>query len=100
MKASAMILPVLLAELLAGACLGAQARHLRAAAAGRMTTDGAAASAAKAKTTIGKIVKMLEEMLEKSKETADEEKELYAKFKCYCDDNKKEKETTIEEKTE
>jgi len=49
--------------------------------------------------TISKVVKMLEDMLSKSKEDGEKEKELFDKFKCYCDDNKEEKEKTIEDLT-
>ena len=41
--------------------------------------------------TIGKVVKLLEDMLEKSKTEAKEEKTAYAKYKCYCDQNEAEK---------
>jgi large subunit ribosomal protein L24 len=42
------------------------------------------ASATKDK-TITKVVKVLEEMMEKSKADGDKDRNLYAKFKCYCD---------------
>eukprot|EP00746_Dinoflagellata_sp_MGD_P161076 gnl/MRDRNA2_/MRDRNA2_88103_c0_seq1.p1 gnl/MRDRNA2_/MRDRNA2_88103_c0~~gnl/MRDRNA2_/MRDRNA2_88103_c0_seq1.p1 ORF type:complete len:782 (+),score=266.46 gnl/MRDRNA2_/MRDRNA2_88103_c0_seq1:210-2348(+) len=40
---------------------------------------------------------MLEEMLKKSKEDAGKDRDLYAKFKCYCDKNEAEKTEAIEE---
>lgn len=49
--------------------------------------------------TISKVVKMLEDMLAKSKEDGEKEKELFDKFKCYCDEQKEEKETTIKDLT-
>jgi len=47
--------------------------------------------------TIGKVVKLLEEMLETSKTDGEKEKKTYAKFKCYCDQNKEEKTATVAE---
>jgi hypothetical protein len=47
--------------------------------------------------TITKVVKLLQEMMEKSKEEAKAEKTLYGKFKCYCDTNDEEKSTQIAE---
>eukprot|EP00747_Dinoflagellata_sp_TGD_P132508 gnl/TRDRNA2_/TRDRNA2_175088_c0_seq2.p1 gnl/TRDRNA2_/TRDRNA2_175088_c0~~gnl/TRDRNA2_/TRDRNA2_175088_c0_seq2.p1 ORF type:complete len:755 (+),score=311.28 gnl/TRDRNA2_/TRDRNA2_175088_c0_seq2:113-2377(+) len=49
--------------------------------------------------TIGKVVDMLKEMLDKSKDDGVEEREVFAKFKCYCDKNKKEKTETVEDNT-
>lgn len=46
--------------------------------------------------TITKVVKLLQDMLEKSKEEGKTEKALYGKFKCYCDTNDAEKKTQIE----
>jgi len=40
---------------------------------------------------ITEVVKLLQDMMEKSKEEGDKEKELYGKFKCYCDTNDAEK---------
>jgi len=45
--------------------------------------------------TITKVVKLLQGMLEKSKEEGDEEREIYAKFKCYCDTTDKAKSDNI-----
>jgi len=47
--------------------------------------------------TITKVVKVLQDMLAKSKKEGDEEREIYAKFKCYCDDNEAEKKESIED---
>jgi len=41
--------------------------------------------------TIKKVVKLLENMLEKSKTESEEETKAYAKYKCYCDDNTRRK---------
>lgn len=49
--------------------------------------------------TIGKVVKLLQEMLKKSKEEAEEERVLFAKYKCYCDDNEQEKKESITDLT-
>merc|ERR1719364_483555 len=49
--------------------------------------------------TITKVVKLLESMLEKSKSDGEKERDLYGKFKCYCDDNEDEKKLSIEELT-
>merc|ERR1719181_2022557 len=50
--------------------------------------------------TISKVVKLLQKMLDKSKAEGDEERKIYAKFKCYCDTNEAEKTTNIEKLTE
>jgi DNA repair exonuclease SbcCD ATPase subunit len=58
----------------------------------------AVASASQEKdNTITKVVKLLQEMLDKSKAEAKEERELFAKFKCYCDDNELEKKDSIDD---
>jgi len=48
---------------------------------------------------ITQVVKMLESMLEQSKADAETDRRLYAKFKCYCEDEEAEKKSTIEQKT-
>merc|ERR1740127_357456 len=50
--------------------------------------------------TITQVVKLLQEMLDKSKKEGDEERVVYAKFKCYCDTSEAEKKASIEELTE
>lgn len=50
--------------------------------------------------TITKVVKLLQEMLEKSQKEGDEERVIYAKFKCYCDTSEAEKKASIKEMTE
>jgi hypothetical protein len=45
--------------------------------------------------TITKVIKLLQDMLKKSKGEADEERTLYGKFKCYCDTNDAEKTESI-----
>jgi len=45
--------------------------------------------------TITKVVKILQGMLEKSKQEGEEEREIFAKFKCFCDDNEAEKKQSI-----
>jgi hypothetical protein len=62
----------------------------------------ATVGAAKAKDdrTVTKVVKMLEGMLEKSKVDGDKDREIYAKFLCYCNTKKEEKTKEISELTE
>jgi len=45
--------------------------------------------------TITKVVKVLQDMLAKSKKEGDEEREIFAKFKCFCDQNEQEKKDSI-----
>merc|ERR1719159_1909624 len=52
------------------------------------------------KRTITKVVKILEGMLEKSQKEGDEERVIYAKFKCYCDTSEAEKKASIKQLTE
>jgi len=49
--------------------------------------------------TISKVVKLLKKMLEDSRKEADEERTLYAKFKCYCNQNTKEKTESVKKLT-
>jgi len=49
---------------------------------------------------IDNVVKLLEDMLSKSEDDGASSREAYAKFKCYCDQNKKEKDEDIEENSE
>jgi len=49
--------------------------------------------------SIADVVKILQGMLDKSKSDNDGERELYAKYKCYCDDNEDEKTTSVEDLT-
>jgi hypothetical protein len=49
--------------------------------------------------TITKVVKLLEDMIKKSKADGDKERELFGKFKCYCDSNELKKKTSISELT-
>jgi len=46
--------------------------------------------------TITRVVKLLQDMLETSKTEGDEEREIFAKFKCYCDTNEADKKDSIE----
>merc|ERR1719248_434669 len=62
--------------------------------------SAAAAHAAQKDRTITQVVKILQDMLEKSKKEGDEERVIYAKFKCYCDTNEAEKKASIKELTE
>jgi hypothetical protein len=45
--------------------------------------------------TITKVIKLLQDMMKKSKGEGEEERVLYAKFKCYCDQNDAEKTLAI-----
>jgi len=46
--------------------------------------------------TITKVVVLLQDMLAKSKTEGDQERALFAKFKCFCDQNEEEKTESIE----
>eukprot|EP00418_Pyrodinium_bahamense_P021550 CAMPEP_0179147194 /NCGR_PEP_ID=MMETSP0796-20121207/71140_1 /TAXON_ID=73915 /ORGANISM="Pyrodinium bahamense, Strain pbaha01" /LENGTH=770 /DNA_ID=CAMNT_0020847769 /DNA_START=29 /DNA_END=2341 /DNA_ORIENTATION=- len=50
--------------------------------------------------TITKVVKLLQSMLDNSKAEGETERNLYAKFKCYCDHNEDSKKQDIKELTE
>jgi len=50
--------------------------------------------------TITKVVKLLQDMLAKSSKEGDEERVIYAKFKCYCDTSEADKTASIKELTE
>merc|ERR550514_2175680 len=47
--------------------------------------------------TISEVVSLLQEMLDKSKVDGKKDRELFAKFQCFCDTTTKEKETAIAE---
>merc|ERR1719465_80873 len=49
--------------------------------------------------TITKVVKLLQEMLDKSKEDGTNDRTVFAKFKCYCDTTTAKKTKAIEETT-
>jgi chromosome segregation ATPase len=61
---------------------------------------GASGSVSKGDRTITKVVNLLQDMLEKSKKEGDEERKIYAKFKCYCDTSEAQKKSSIESLTE
>jgi len=63
-----------------------------------LLATGAAATTTKDK-TITKVVKVLEEMMEKSKADGDKDRNLYAKFKCYCDTQTAKKTGEVEDLT-
>merc|ERR1719434_91259 len=46
--------------------------------------------------TIGKVTKILEEILDKNKEDGEKDRELFAKFRCYCDTNTEEKTESVD----
>merc|ERR1719487_1212427 len=50
--------------------------------------------------TITKVVKLLQNMLKDSVAEGDEERKIYAKFKCYCDTEEAEKKALIKSLTE
>jgi chromosome segregation ATPase len=60
----------------------------------------ASAAVTEKDSTITKVVKLLQGMLEKSKAEGDAERKIYAKFKCYCDTSEAEKTKSIEDLTE
>merc|ERR1719446_1937902 len=45
--------------------------------------------------TITKVIKMLQAMIVKSKADGEKDLKLFAKYKCYCDQNAEEKATAI-----
>jgi hypothetical protein len=55
------------------------------------------AAGAKDDRAVTKVVKMLEAMLEKSKEDGDTDRKIYAKFLCYCNTKKETKTKEIED---
>jgi len=61
---------------------------------------GAAIEAPTKSRTITQVVKLLQGMLEKSQKEGDEERVIYAKFKCYCDTSEAEKKASIKQLTE
>jgi len=74
--------------------------QLLTAAAGIASASANAGEAAvSSDRTIGKVVKLLEGMLEKSKEDGESERVVFAKFKCYCDKEKEEKEGIVKDMT-
>jgi len=50
--------------------------------------------------TITRVVKMLQDMLDKSKADGENERTLYGTFKCYCDQNEEEKNSAISQLTQ
>jgi hypothetical protein len=50
--------------------------------------------------TISKVVKVLQHMLDMSVKDGDNERVVYAKFKCYCDTSEAEKKASIKQLTE
>merc|ERR1719217_1658592 len=57
---------------------------------------GAEADSAGRRDTIGKVTKILKEILTKNKEDGEKDRELFAKFRCYCDTNTKEKTESVD----
>jgi hypothetical protein len=55
------------------------------------------AEAAGGDRTITKVIKMLQEMVEKSKADGEKDVKLFAKFQCFCDSNQAEKTKEIED---
>jgi len=50
--------------------------------------------------TVTQVVRLLQDLLKQSKEDGDTERNLYGKYKCYCDTNEEEKKAEIEKLTE
>merc|ERR1719253_2361414 len=57
-------------------------------------------AAAEQDRTITKVVKLLQSMLKKSVAEGDEERKIFAKFQCYCDQNEADKNDSIKKLTE
>jgi len=49
--------------------------------------------------TITQVVRLLQDLLEKSKEEGDVERDLYAKYKCYCDTSEADKKRELDSLT-
>jgi len=64
-----------------------------------LTLGSASAYGTTGDKTITKVVKLLQEMLDKSKTEGDEEVKIYAKFKCYCDQSEAEKNKAVADNT-
>merc|ERR1719408_950578 len=58
------------------------------------TADGASERGDR---TITRVIKLLQEMLEKSKADGERDTELFAKYKCYCDSNAAAKTKSIDQ---
>jgi len=69
------------------------------AAAVMLQSRSAVVAAAQKDRTITNVVKMLQEMLEKSKDEGDSEYTLYKKFACFCDGEEAAKTAAIKEST-
>merc|ERR1719172_212837 len=57
---------------------------------------GADADVVSREDTIGKVTKILKEILKKNKEDGEKDRELFAKFRCYCDTNTEEKTESVD----
>merc|ERR1719359_835134 len=57
----------------------------------------AASSREEGDRTITKVIKLLQDMLVKSKEDGEKDTELFAKYKCYCDSNAASKTKAIDQ---
>jgi len=57
--------------------------------------SAAGAKAATSDRTITQVVTLLESLMEESKQDGNEEREMYGKYKCYCDTNEEAKKTEI-----
>jgi len=64
-----------------------------------LTLSSAVAENSMGDKTITKVVKLLQDMLDKSKVQGEDEKTIYAKFKCYCDQSEAEKNKAVADNT-
>jgi len=96
MKSCAQITPLLLGLMVVGAMLPTieAANFLRG-----LTGSDRTAALEEGDRAVTQIVKLLKTMLKDSEKEGDEEKTLYEKFKCYCDDNSKEKTKSVKDLT-
>jgi len=96
MKSFAKTSPVLLGLMVFGATLPTieGAKYLRG-----LTQSGRTVALVEGDRAVTQIVKLLKTMLEDSQKEGDEEKTLYEKFKCYCDDNTEEKTKSVKDLT-
>mmetsp|Transcript_134492 Transcript_134492/g.335511 ORF Transcript_134492/g.335511 Transcript_134492/m.335511 type:complete len:780 (-) Transcript_134492:40-2379(-) len=65
-----------------------------------VSVDGKARDQLRGDRAVTQVVKLLQSLIDKSKADGDSERNLYAKYKCYCDTNEQQKKAEIERLTE
>jgi len=61
----------------------------------RSSSGSSSNSSVQAPRAVTEVVNLLQTMLDKAQTEAEDERKLYAEYKCYCDDNEKEKTEAI-----